>query len=58
MESLGKCSSCKCHNHAKECSCNGEGLKSVPELLSAIKGPWAVIYWQVTLIGKFLHANP
>ncbi|KAL8106089.1 hypothetical protein AgCh_029771 [Apium graveolens] len=46
MESLGKCSSCKSHNHAKECSCNGEGLNSVPELLSAIKGPWALIYWQ------------
>lgn len=53
MESLGKCCSCKSHNHLKECSCNGEGLNSVPGLLSAIKGPWALIYWQVTLIGKF-----
>lgn len=56
MESLGKCCSCESHNHAKECSCSGEGLNSVPELLSEIKGPWALIYWQVTLIGKFLHA--
>ncbi|XP_017223437.1 uncharacterized protein LOC108199924 isoform X2 [Daucus carota subsp. sativus] len=46
MESLGKCCSCESHNHAKECSSSGEGLNSVPELLSEIKGPWALIYWQ------------
>lgn len=26
---------------------------SVPNALSRIKGPWAIIYWQVTLSGKF-----
>lgn len=26
---------------------------SVPNVLSRIKGPWAIIYWQVTLSGKF-----
>ena len=25
----------------------GNGRKSVPEVLSLIKGPWALIYWQV-----------
>lgn len=57
MESLGKCCSCESPNHFKECFSSGERLNSVPELLSAIKGPWALIYWQVTLIGKFLYAD-
>lgn len=55
MQCLGKCCACKSHEHTKECSSSGERLNSVPELLSTIKGPWALIYWQVTSSGKFLH---
>ncbi|KAK6921903.1 Asparagine synthase [Dillenia turbinata] len=43
MGSLEKCCSC---TSLEACHCGGEGNMSVPELLSAIKGPWAVIYWQ------------
>lgn len=56
MQYLGKCCPCTSHEHIKECSSSGEGLNSVPELLSTIKGPWALIYWQVTLSGKFQYA--
>jgi hypothetical protein len=49
MQALGKCCFCK-----RTCSCDEKGQNSVPDLLSKIKGPWSVIYWQVTLSGKFL----
>lgn len=48
MQSLGKCCNCLSHNHEGACSSSGNGKYSVPELLSTIKGPWALIYWQVT----------
>ncbi|KAE8023129.1 hypothetical protein FH972_008872 [Carpinus fangiana] len=41
MQALGKCCCCK-----RTCSCDEKGLNSVPDLLSTIKGPWSVIYWQ------------
>lgn len=43
MESLGKCCSFEDVR-----ACNGSGMKqnSVPDVLSKIKGPWALIYWQ------------
>lgn len=54
MESLGQCCSCISHEDSGSSSCSGGSKKSVPELLSKIRGPWALIYWQVTLRGKFL----
>lgn len=39
METLGKC-----------CSCSGKGQNSVTDVLSTIKGPWAIIYWQVKIV--------
>ncbi|XAR65290.1 Asparagine synthase (glutamine-hydrolyzing) [Bertholletia excelsa] len=47
MDSLGKCCSHCSHEHI---ACNGshKGQNSVPDLLSTIKGPWALIYWQAS----------
>ncbi|KAH6797829.1 Asparagine synthase family protein [Perilla frutescens var. hirtella] len=46
MQSLGQCCSCISHENAGSFACS-EGKKvSVPELLSKIRGPWALIYWQ------------
>jgi len=47
FSSLESCCSCDCHatSRDKTCSC-ASGGKSVPQILSAIKGPWALIYWQ------------
>ncbi|CAA0828756.1 Asparagine synthase family protein [Striga hermonthica] len=46
MKSLGQCCSCTYHGERKLSTCSGENNKTVPELLSSIKGPWALIYWQ------------
>lgn len=54
MQSLGNCCACGSDGHTAACCCSGLGKSSIPELLSTIEGPWAVIYWQVTLSGKFL----
>ncbi|KAK9074571.1 hypothetical protein SSX86_007169 [Deinandra increscens subsp. villosa] len=43
IESLSKCCNCLSHEHDDTCS---PGRCSVPEFLSKIKGPWALIYWQ------------
>jgi len=47
--SLESCCSCDCHalGRDKTCLCCGSGAKSVLQLLSTIKGPWALIYWQM-----------
>ena len=54
MQSLGKCCTCGSPGHTTACNYSGLGKSSIPELLSTIKGPWAIIYWQVTSSGKFL----
>ncbi|GKB45627.1 asparagine synthetase domain-containing protein 1 isoform X1, partial [Tanacetum coccineum] len=46
IESLRKCCNCCSHEHESKCSSSGDGKYSVPELLSTIRGPWALIYWQ------------
>ncbi|XP_019053433.1 PREDICTED: asparagine synthetase domain-containing protein 1 isoform X4 [Nelumbo nucifera] len=46
MDALGRCFSCNCQGDKKACYCTKGGQNSVPELLSKIKGPWALIYWQ------------
>ncbi|XVF43242.1 hypothetical protein PTKIN_Ptkin02bG0024600 [Pterospermum kingtungense] len=46
MQSLGKCCSCRSQEHTTTCSFEGQGKGSVPDVLSVIKGPWAIIYWQ------------
>ncbi|XP_023767251.1 uncharacterized protein LOC111915848 [Lactuca sativa] len=43
MKSLKECCNCLSHEHEGTCR---NGKYSVPELLSKIKGPWALIYWQ------------
>ncbi|RLN30468.1 asparagine synthetase domain-containing protein 1 [Panicum miliaceum] len=47
FSSLESCCSCDCHalRRDKTCSC-ASGGKSVPQILSTIRGPWALIYWQ------------
>ncbi|KAK3140062.1 hypothetical protein QOZ80_5AG0394980 [Eleusine coracana subsp. coracana] len=48
FSSLESCCSCDCHGCDEDtaCPCCG-GVKSVLEILSTIKGPWALIYWQM-----------
>lgn len=47
MDALQRCCSCPCHASRRDCfSCDREDHISVPQLLSKIKGPWALIYWQ------------
>ncbi|KAL9246323.1 hypothetical protein vseg_019871 [Gypsophila vaccaria] len=41
FQRLGNC--CLCHSHDNVSSCCGE---TIPSLLSSIRGPWSVIYWQ------------
>ncbi|KAL4586754.1 hypothetical protein LXL04_011398 [Taraxacum kok-saghyz] len=43
MNSLSECCNCLSHEHEGTC---GNNKYSVPQLLSKIKGPWALIYWQ------------
>ncbi|KAL6623542.1 hypothetical protein ACP70R_033421 [Stipagrostis hirtigluma subsp. patula] len=49
LSSLESCCSCDCHavNRDKTCPSCGNVGKSVPQILSTIKGPWALIYWQM-----------
>eukprot|EP00249_Psilotum_nudum_P008673 c21436_g1_i1 orf=198-2339(+) len=54
MLALQNCCSCPCHTHhetVRNCFCGSEGgfvnnHVTVAELLSRIRGPWALIYWQ------------
>ncbi|KAL3830613.1 hypothetical protein ACJIZ3_019415 [Penstemon smallii] len=46
MQSLGQCCSCVSHEDSRSSCCSGGSKNSVPEFLSRIKGPWALIYWQ------------
>lgn len=52
LEYLGGCCSCNSHDLSGSCMVSKK-KPSVPEVLSQIKGPWAVIYWQVILSSKF-----
>ncbi|KAL6847334.1 hypothetical protein ACP4OV_023187 [Aristida adscensionis] len=49
LSSLESCCSCDCHalDRDRTCPCCGSVDKSVPQILSTIKGPWALIYWQM-----------
>ncbi|XP_057494290.1 uncharacterized protein LOC130779615 isoform X2 [Actinidia eriantha] len=47
LKALGKCCSCSSHEHIA-CHETGKEQNSVPDLLSTIKGPWALIYWQAS----------
>jgi len=50
LGALEKCCSCEWHgldSLERGCYCSANGQKSVPEILSTIRGPWALIYWQV-----------
>lgn len=54
LDLLHKCCSCHCHSKCaapQSCSCTESKVctnshASVPELLSTIKGPWALVFWQ------------
>ncbi|KAM7252232.1 hypothetical protein ACFE04_024115 [Oxalis oulophora] len=47
MQTLANCCSCNSHHHTQICNNdNGKTQKSVVDVLSIIKGPWALIYWQ------------
>ncbi|XP_062111422.1 uncharacterized protein LOC133822956 isoform X2 [Humulus lupulus] len=46
MRALEKCCSCNTHLDKKVCHCDQRGKSSVIHVLSTIRGPWAVIYWQ------------
>ncbi|XP_020257651.1 asparagine synthetase domain-containing protein 1-like isoform X2 [Asparagus officinalis] len=49
LDELGNCCSCGFHEVdplERFFCCNAKGKKSVPEILSTIRGPWALIYWQ------------
>ncbi|GFY88728.1 asparagine synthase family protein [Actinidia rufa] len=48
LKALGKCCSCSSHEHIGACHETGKEQNSVPDLLSTIKGPWALIYWQAS----------
>ncbi|XP_074584105.1 uncharacterized protein LOC141840106 isoform X2 [Curcuma longa] len=39
---------CCCNDNGKEkvCSCSEAKMKCIPETISMIKGPWALVYWQ------------
>lgn len=54
MQSLRRCCSCISHENGGSSACSEGNGESVPQLLSKIRGPWALIYWQVTVRGKFL----
>ena len=54
MQSLERCCSCVSHENVGSTACSKGHIESVPQLLSKIRGPWAMIYWQVTVCGKFL----
>ncbi|MED6157287.1 hypothetical protein PIB30_021937 [Stylosanthes scabra] len=43
MQALGRCCSC---GYCATAQCAKSGKSTVPDVLSTIKGPWAIIYWQ------------
>jgi hypothetical protein len=52
MAALGACCACACHATPSDnlCACNTQEVhKTVQEILSALRGPWALVYWQVNL---------
>ncbi|XP_068656690.1 uncharacterized protein [Aristolochia californica] len=46
LHALEACCSCEGKEHPPICHSSGRKKISVSELLSTIKGPWALIYWQ------------
>ncbi|XP_047967076.1 asparagine synthetase domain-containing protein 1 isoform X4 [Salvia hispanica] len=48
MQSLERCCSCVSHENVGSTACSKGHIESVPQLLSKIRGPWAMIYWQDT----------
>lgn len=54
MLALENC--CTCNFSLDINTCNGEDKRrsTIVDILSKIQGPWSIIYWQVTLSGKFL----
>ncbi|KAL2484702.1 Asparagine synthase family protein [Abeliophyllum distichum] len=46
MQSMEQCCSCISHQSNRSSCPSGARINSIPELLSRIKGPWALVYWQ------------
>lgn len=53
MTALATCCACDCHASLSNipCACSTRDTtgvhKTVPKILSALRGPWALVYWQV-----------
>ncbi|WOK91635.1 asparagine synthetase domain-containing protein 1 isoform X2 [Canna indica] len=43
---LESCCYCNGDGHEEVCSSKNSEAQSIPEIISSIKGPWALIYWQ------------
>ncbi|CAL9122930.1 unnamed protein product [Musa textilis] len=43
---LESCCYCNGSEYGKVCHCTKLGAQFIPEIISKIKGPWALIYWQ------------
>jgi hypothetical protein len=49
---LGSCCGCTCHSSPSVSNCKWTDAKShqsIPQVLSKLRGPWALIYWQVNI---------
>uniref|UniRef100_A0A0E0FDE0 Asparagine synthetase domain-containing protein n=1 Tax=Oryza meridionalis TaxID=40149 RepID=A0A0E0FDE0_9ORYZ len=59
LSSLESSCSCECHALVRDeaCPCCGSVGKSVPQILSTIKGPWALIYWQAAPTVKVMESG-
>ncbi|KAG6717879.1 hypothetical protein I3842_04G122200 [Carya illinoinensis] len=55
LQALGKCCSSNSHLWTITDSCDEKGQRKITGVLSAIKGPWAVIYWQT--VHDFTHGG-
>lgn len=57
LSALEKCHSCQCYglnSLERVCCCSETAQESIPEILSTIRGPWALIYWQVIIPHSFI----
>lgn len=54
MQALGTCCASNFNLDISTCNGEGKGQSTIVDILSKIQGPWSIIYWQVTVSGKFL----
>ncbi|KAL5761619.1 hypothetical protein ACOSP7_017883 [Xanthoceras sorbifolium] len=46
MHALAQCCSCNSYRNGIVCRCKANRQTSIVDVLSTVKGPWALIYWQ------------